>query len=335
MTDPIETGEIHFFYRVKIDTEDVSGSGDVQRLFMALVPDETTRARLFIVGRKRLPDIIPGESDPTERNWLMVSSVDSPETVGRELHPVRYETKTRGEREVPQAVPAGSGRYAIVSHDDATQLAYRLSSPGTPGEAQDALCIRPEARYILSVRNPSLDVPGFPDAEPDYPDTLADRFADERWIDISDPRLLDYKKAQLVMIGASEDLSALNVDLDGKSDPFSTFSLDADVWPDETLHKGEFVAPEDGPDDKPEPVAPAGDRSKGGRRGGATAAGTDSAAGVASALKGVSFPSGRSDLVQQARHNDAPDEVLELLQDIPDQDFETMADVTKAVGKVR
>lgn len=331
MTSPIETGEIHFFYRAKIDTEDMSGVDDVQRLFMALVPDDTSRARLCIVGRKKLPDIVPGKSDPTERNWLMVSDVDTPKSIGRALHPVRYETKTRGEREVPQAVPAGSGRYAIVSRDNATQLAYRLSVPETPGEAQKELCIRTQARYVLSVRNPALDVPGFPDAEPDYPDALTKMFADERWIDISDPRLLDYEKAQLVMIGASEDLSVLDVDLDGTSDPFSTFGLDADAWPDAALRKGDLVVPEDGP----EPVASAGDRSKGGERGGAAAAKTDSAAGVATALKGISFPSDRDGLVQQARENDAPDEVLGLIEDIADQDFDSMADVTKAVGKVR
>lgn len=331
MTRPIETGEMHFFYRAKIDTEDMSGVDDVQRLFMALVPDGTPRARLCIVGRKKLPDIVHGGSDPTERNWLMVSDVGTPENIGLNLHPVRYETKTRGEREVPQAVPAGSGRYAIVSHDDVTQLAYRLSVPETLGEAQKDLCIRTQARYVLSVRNPSLDIPGFPNAEPDYPDALTEMFADERWIDVSDPRLMDYENAQLVMIGASEDLSALDVDLDGSSDPFSTFELDADDWPDTTLRKGDFVVPEEGP----EPVAPAGDRSKGGERGGAAAAKTDSAAGVATALKGISFPSDRDGLVQQARENDAPDEVLGLIEDIPDQDFDSMADVTRAVGKVR
>ena len=331
MSDPIETGEIHFFYRVKIDAETVSGVDDLQRLFIALAPDDRNIARLFIVGRKMLPLIIPGGSDPTERTWLMVTAVDAPDQIGRDLHPIRYQTETRGTREELQAVPAGSGRYAIVSHEDATQLAYRLSAPQRPGAAQEALHIKGEARYILSVRNPALDVEGFPDAEPDYPDGLEEMFADERWIDVTDPRLLDYENAQLVLIGASEDLSALDLDLDGSADPFARFDLDPDDWPDDTLRKGDFVVPESGP----EPVAPDGDRSKGGKRGGAAAARTDSAAGVASGLTGISFPSDRDGLLQQARENEAAEEVIALLHDMPDQEFETMADVTQVIGKVR
>lgn len=331
MTQSVEQGEIHFFYRAKIDVEQPSGVDDLERMFLALVPDDRKRARLFVVGRKELPKIIPGESDPTERHWLLLSMVDTPEAVGKALHPVRYETETKGERTTSEAIPVGSGRYVIAERDEATQLAYRLTTPKKPGKAQDDLRIRDEARYVIAVRNPSVKVPGFPEAEPDYPDDLASKFADERWIDVSDPRLLDYENAQLVLIGAETEVAPLEIETDKKADPFETFGLDRDTWPDAALQSGDFAAPKKAAD----PVEAEGDRSKGGKRGGPAAAETDSAAGVASALKGISFPADRSDLVDRAQENDAAEEVIGLLEAIPDRQFDTMADVAKAVGEVR
>lgn len=332
MTDTtVETGEIHFFYRSQMDVDQPKEPDDLQRVFLALVPDEADRARLFIIGRKRLPEIVEGETDPDARHWLLLTMVASPKAVGKALHPVRYETETRGTRETAEAIPAGSGRYAIMQRDDATQLAYRLSSPATGGPVQKALRIHAAARYVIAVRNPDIDVPGFPDEKPEYPDALRRSFADERWIDISDARLLDYENAQLVLIGAAPDLDPLDVDLDGQADPFDRFGLDADDWPDAPLRSGDFAAPKGAAD----PVETSGDRSKGGKRGGMAAAETDSAAGVASALKGMSFPADRACLVAQAKDNDAPAEVIGLLKTIPNRDFETMADVAKAVGEVK
>ena len=331
MTQTVETGEVHFFYRAKLDAGKVAGPDDLQRLFLALVPDDRGLARLFVVGRKVLPEIRPGQSHPTERDWLLLIMVDEPARVGSALHPVQYETKGRGERKEPEAVPVGSGRYAIVPHGDATQLAYLLTAPERPGKAQEALGIRQEARYVLAVRNPSVRVEGFPEERPDYPEDLAESFADERWIDISDPRLLDYENAQLVLIGARAEIAPLDLDLGGRPDVFSTFGIDRGEWTDTPLKDGNFALPEGAP----EPVAPKGDRSKGGRRGGAAARETDSAAGAAAALEGISFPSDRAGLVGTARDNDAPEEVIRLLEEIPDRKFSTMADVTEAIGEVR
>jgi hypothetical protein len=331
MTQTIESGEIHFFYRAKIDVDRPSGIDDLQRMYLSLVPDDRKRARLFIVGRKQMPEIVPGESDPSERHWLMLSEVGTPSELGKALRPVQYETKTRGERRTPQAIPVASGRYAIAARDGSTQLAYRLDAPQSVGAAQEALNIRGDARYVIAVRNPSVKVPGFPDAEPDYPKALSEKFADERWIDVSDSRLLDHENAQLVLIGAEEEAEPLEIGSNGKADPFRTFGLDRRDWPDDALESGAFAEATG----EAAPVESEGDRGKGGRRGGPAAAETDSAAGVASALKGVSLPSDRAGLVRQARDNDAPGEVIDLIETLPDRRFETMADVSKAVGEVR
>ena len=78
-------------------------------MYLALVPDDRKHARLFIVGRKQMPEIRPGESHPSERHWLLLSEIGTPAEIGTALRPVRYETKTKGERQTPQAIPVGIG----------------------------------------------------------------------------------------------------------------------------------------------------------------------------------------------------------------------------------
>jgi hypothetical protein len=51
-------------------------------------------------------------------------------------------------------------------------------------------------------------------------------------------------------------------------------------------------------------------------------------------LKGVDFPAGKDDLVKQAQKNDAENDILEILRQMPDSRYHTMADVLKGVGKV-
>lgn len=329
MTDYIERGDIYFFYRTRMAVGTPAGVDDLQRLYLVLVPDPGETARLFIVGRKRLPAIRRGESHPDERDWLLDYAVDTPRGIGRALHPVSYQTERQGERTSGEAAPVGAGRYAIVGLDDATHLAYRLAAPAPPGEAQEALGIRAEAGYVIAVRNPKVKVKGFPEETPDYPRALAERFAEERWIDVSDPALLDHEHAQLVLIGSLEDVAGL--DLDGTPDPFATLGLEDDAWATGALHHGRWAAPTF----EPPPITADADRSKGGRRGGQAAVATDSAAGVAAALKGSHFPRDRAGLVRQARSNAAPEEVIELLQELEDREFGDMADVTRAVGEVR
>jgi len=87
MAQTIETGEIHFFYRTRLDSEKPSDTDNLQRMYLALVPEERKRARLSVVGRKQMPEIISGESDPTDRHWLLLSDVGTPADVGKAPHP--------------------------------------------------------------------------------------------------------------------------------------------------------------------------------------------------------------------------------------------------------
>lgn len=52
-------------------------------------------------------------------------------------------------------------------------------------------------------------------------------------------------------------------------------------------------------------------------------------------LRGADYPASKDDLIQIARENDAPDEILDMLEDMPDVDFEGPTDVQEAMGEVQ
>lgn len=333
-TELVEEGEIYFFYRNKIDVEQAKSRDDVQRMYVVLVPDSEDKARMFVVGKKRLPAVDPDREDRPEserREWMMAEWVARPTDMGEGLAPQSYETKTRGTRTQPEAVPAGEGRYVLLGRERDTELAYRLDRPETPGRAQKELGIHPSASYVISVRNPAIDVPGFPESRPDYPKYLRERFAEERWLGVDHPRFLDYESAQFVLIGARTDLSELGIEVKGKANLFKRLGLNEEDWPTEALEEGKFAKAQY----KVKAVSPAGDPSKGGRRGGAKATESPSAAGIAAALKGVDFPKRTGELIDYAKDSDADEDVIHLLEDLPKRKFNNMADVQKTLGEVR
>jgi hypothetical protein len=63
----LESGEVHFFFRPRVEEEAPAGLGDVQQFLVALVPRGARRYRLLRIGRKRLPDV-----GTRERGWAYV-----------------------------------------------------------------------------------------------------------------------------------------------------------------------------------------------------------------------------------------------------------------------
>ena len=61
--------------------------------------------------------------------------------------------------------------------------------------------------------------------------------------------------------------------------------------------------------------------------------GGHSPANVSHFLKGIDFPAKKQDLMQQAKGNGAEPAVIEVIEAMPDEEFETMADVMKAYGE--
>ncbi len=59
-----------------------------------------------------------------------------------------------------------------------------------------------------------------------------------------------------------------------------------------------------------------------------------SAAEVQKFLKGMDYPGGKQDLINKAKQNKAPGDVIDVLNKINDRQFQSAADVSKALGDV-
>src|SRR5260221_2388317 len=119
-----------------------------------------------------------------------------------------YTTKTRGERRLPAARPAGEGVYDVIGRAGNLHLAYVLELPEKPGPVQAQLNVRKQAAFVIAIRNPAASAPptaGLPAREAaHYPDDLQREFGDRRFVS-GDIRLLDYEGAEFILIGASDD----------------------------------------------------------------------------------------------------------------------------------
>ncbi|QJD59714.1 DUF2795 domain-containing protein [Pseudomonas sp. gcc21] len=63
-------------------------------------------------------------------------------------------------------------------------------------------------------------------------------------------------------------------------------------------------------------------------------AGGQSPTNVSTYLKGIDFPANRDQLIRHAEQNGAEQDVLDDLKQMPDQQYDNMADVMKGYGKV-
>jgi hypothetical protein len=61
--------------------------------------------------------------------------------------------------------------------------------------------------------------------------------------------------------------------------------------------------------------------------------GGHSPSNVSHHLKGIEFPASKDTLLEVAKENGAERDVLDMIEDMPDMEFETMADVMKAYGE--
>jgi hypothetical protein len=51
-------------------------------------------------------------------------------------------------------------------------------------------------------------------------------------------------------------------------------------------------------------------------------------------LSGMNYPANKDEIVKHARSRGADDNIMDTLERLPDDDFETPADVSKAIGKI-
>jgi hypothetical protein len=279
----LEKGDIFFFYRPKTKiVDDGSGGGvksieDIRRFFMVTASTTTTiadntgskyhgqfdnanrtiskeegessRYRLFVIGKKSLPEIRTTEARRSERYWAKVGGIfENPQELTNELLADEF-------RKGDAARPVGEGKYAIVKHQDHAELAYVLEMPQEPGEAQRELGIEKEASYIVSVINPKVPVPaGYPSSEepPDYPESVLREFGkNENFVSLArDLRFINFQNAQMILVGAREGKDVIQkefgVDIKEEketvhsADVFSKLKIEKDRVPIKPLIEGKF-----------------------------------------------------------------------------------------------
>jgi len=206
----LEEGNILFFYRPKMGVLHPRDPDDLERVFFMLLPDDQKhhKTRLFNVAHGTFPQIVPGVSLPEERDWAFVQDVGKdPTDVLESLEKnIPGPPEPSGQRARPWARAAGEGRYAIVKHDNHTHLAYCLSEPKKPGEVQQELQIKPEASYVISVKEPFAPSEIELDKKPSYPESLRNKFDGHGWIPIEPTDYLDYQYTQVLLVGAETDV---------------------------------------------------------------------------------------------------------------------------------
>jgi len=210
----LEKGLIYFFYRPKVGVEEVHDLEHVQRLYLVLIPKETVKVedlehrkhRVMVITRKKMPDV-----HLHARYWGFVEETsDEMKELRSDLGAVTYTTKTRGERRVEAARPAGRGFYGVITHRNHTHLAYVLELPEKIGEVQEAFNIQKEGSYIITVKNPEVRGPMglLPREKEPLPDHLLHHFQGRKFVPLDPPSFLDYKGTEVIIIGASDDLKA-------------------------------------------------------------------------------------------------------------------------------
>jgi hypothetical protein len=274
----LEKGDIFFFYRPKAKVIDDGSGGDVKsiedirRFFMVTATaanteneqqqqqfdgtnsktpkeGESPRYRLFVIGKKSLPEIRTTEARRSERYWAKVGGIfENPQELTGELLSDEF-------RKGDAARAVGEGKYAIVKHQDHAELAYVLEIPEEPGEAQRELGVEKEASYIVSIINPKVPVPaGYPSSEepPNYPESILKEFGEnENFISLArDLRFINFQNAQMILVGAREgrDVIQKEFGIDIKeeketvhsADIFSKLKIEKDKVPTKPLIEGKF-----------------------------------------------------------------------------------------------
>ncbi len=234
-----ERGDLFFFYRPDVDDESPKDLVDIRRFHLVLRPEAGDMIRLITIGRKTLPNAGPSGGN----HWAFVDRVfQDPERLKEALGGTTYDTKTSGERHLPEARPAGEGVYALVRHGRDSVLAYALELPEELGEVQDAFGIERQGRFIVSIKNPGVESPAGLGLEPEQqgklPEELQSQFGARRWHPADPPEMLNHPGIEMILIGGRIDPDA---DLGIELDPQPEDETRAEVFRDLHLDRSDRV----------------------------------------------------------------------------------------------
>jgi hypothetical protein len=137
----LEQGDIYFFYRPKKGAEEVKGVKDIRRFFMIIAHEKSENAkengdknqfyRLFVIGKKSLPEIRKSEARASERYWARVGGIF------KDANELTKELFSNEFRKGDAARSVGEGKYAMVKRQNHAELAYILEIPEQPGKPKE------------------------------------------------------------------------------------------------------------------------------------------------------------------------------------------------------
>lgn len=161
------------------------------------------KVRIIAIGKKKLPEI-----EKHTKTWGFVDKAfTNIDEIKEFVSGKKYQTKTRGERSLSACRLLGRGVYNIVEHKGHTHLAYVLEFPEEPSEVQDDFNIKGEGSYVISAKNPENTSIGLSESEKvTYPSHLSEKFSGRRFLSLSTTEFMDYDGAELLFIGAKEDI---------------------------------------------------------------------------------------------------------------------------------
>lgn len=190
----IQKGNVYFFYRPKIGNEE-----EVQRFFFVLKPENQKKYHLLIVGKKHLP-----EPKQSESYFLFVDKVsEDKKSLLESLEKKHYQTKTRGEQTQPTSHCLAEGKYLIIEHHGHTHFFYQIINPSELKKEQIEFNLQKKDDYLISVKNPQQPSPpkmGLGEQKKvNYPSKIQEKFANYRFISLSEPNFLDYPGAEILL----------------------------------------------------------------------------------------------------------------------------------------
>jgi hypothetical protein len=212
----IEHGAVTMLYRPRVEEQDPSDLGDVQRLLILLSPEGGAFERAIAVGRKRVP-----RSSQRDRFWGFVDLVLTSDDMSAALGAQVYGTKTRGLRHLPAARPFATGTYEIATHREHAHLRWRVSRISDEDPIAFEADVENEADYIVTVANPDpivwgmLETPDlqtslFDDLElhvtipTPFPPNLQERFGQRKFAQLDTTEWLEHPGAELVFVGTGD-----------------------------------------------------------------------------------------------------------------------------------
>ncbi|RIB00573.1 hypothetical protein C2G38_2157487 [Gigaspora rosea] len=228
-----------------VGVENPTSIDDVQRLYLVLIPSlvrsslekepvssfaqelstgkldvETEsgkeaigKTRVIILGKKKLPEI-----NKHDCFWGFVDQAfNNLEDVKKFFTPSEYRL-------------LGRGAYDIVDHHNRSHLAYVLEIPEDPFKLQLDFNISKKGSYALTVKNPDIANPrntGLTDNEKAaFPEHLMNHFRGRRFISLPTTNFLDYNGAEVLFIGARNDIvDELGQEVGGELEEFAELEL--------------------------------------------------------------------------------------------------------------